>query len=283
MKSYPFAAARVFGTPLAIHPTKGRVIAQALAARIAGVAPTPIAGDDDGLVVSIDDSECSYDVVRGVAIISVSGTLVHKASWLDAMCGMRGYDAIRRDFLTALDDPDVRAICFAVDSPGGEVSGCFDLVDLIYSSRGTKPMWAILDDSAYSAAYAIASAADHITVPRTGGTGSVGVICMHADFSRQLKGEGIGVTLITYGDHKADGNPYNPLSKAVLERFQADVDTMGELFVNTVARNRNIEPAAVRATQAGTYMGAAGVHVGFADAEMAPDEAFRSLLSELGT
>jgi ClpP class serine protease len=284
MRSYPFAAARVFGTPLAIHPTKGQVIAQALAGRIAGVAPTPLAGDDDdSIVVSIDDSEGSYDLVRGVAVIPVSGTLVHKASYLDALCGMRGYDAIRRDFLTALDDPEVRAICFAVDSPGGEVSGCFDLVDLIYSSRGKKRMWAILDDAAYSAAYAIASAADYITVPRTGGTGSVGVICMHADFSRQLKGEGIGVTLITYGDHKADGNPYNPLDKAVLQRIQADVDKMGELFVETVARNRNKAPEAIRATQASTYMGAAGVDVGFADAEMAPDEAFRTLLSELGT
>jgi hypothetical protein len=90
---------------------------------------------------------------------------------------------------------------------------------------------------------------------------------------------GIEVTLITYGDRKADGNEYNPLSKEALARFQADVDTMGDLFVSTVARNRNIKPAAVKATQAATYMGADGVDVGFADAVMAPDEAFRSLLA----
>jgi hypothetical protein len=72
--------------------------------------------------------------------------------------GMTGYDGIRQNFLTALEDPAVRAIVLDIDSPGGEVAGCFDLVDTIYAARGEKPIWAILDESAYSAAYAIASA-----------------------------------------------------------------------------------------------------------------------------
>lgn len=281
MKTYPFAAARVFNTPLAIHPAKGQVIAQALSAHMG--FGQPMAAEDAPVRVSLSpEGDARYDVVHGVAIISVAGTLVHKSSWMDAYCGMRGYDAIRRDFLMALDDPEVRAICLAVDSPGGEVSGCFDLVDLIYESRGEKKIWSILDDSAYSAAYAIASAADRIIVPRTGGTGSVGVITMHADFSKALEEGGVSVTLITYGANKADGNPYNPLPEDVLARFQADIDTMGDLFVKTVARNRGMKASAVRATEASTYMGAAGVNVGFADAVMAPDEAFRSLLAELG-
>ncbi|TOL42864.1 serine peptidase, partial [Vibrio parahaemolyticus] len=70
-------------------------------------------------------------------------------------------------------------ICLDIDSPGGEVAGCFDLVDLIYELRGKKPIYAILSENAYSAAYAIASAADKIYVPRTGGVGSVGVIVIH--------------------------------------------------------------------------------------------------------
>ena len=57
---------------------------------------------------------------------------------------------------------------------------------------------------------------------------------------------------------------------------------MGDLFVATVARNRNLSSAKVRNTQAATYMGANGVNVGLADAVMAPSEAFRSLLNELG-
>jgi ClpP class serine protease len=67
----------------------------------------------------------------------------------------------------------------------------------------------------------------------------------------------------------------------VKARFQADIDTMGELFVATVARNRGLTPDQVRATQAGTFLGAAGVDIGFADAVMAPDEAFGALLASL--
>lgn len=56
---------------------------------------------------------------------------------------------------------------------------------------------------------------------------------------------------------------------------------MGELFVNTVARNRNISAATVRDTQAATYLGANGVALGLADEVAAPDAAFRALLSTL--
>lgn len=108
------------------------------------------------------------------------------------------------------------------------------------------------------------------------------MICAHVDFSKALAKEGITVTMIHYGARKADGSEYAPLSDDALARFQADVDEMGELFVKTVARNRNMSAAKVRGTQATTFLGAAGVEIGFADAVMAPDEAFRSLLAELG-
>lgn len=288
MKLYPFSAARVFGVPLAVHPMKGKVIAEALMARMGATTlkiSGPAAMEDDDWSDS-DMSEASdggeYDLVEGVAIIPVEGTLVHKSSSLRPYSGMLGYNAIATNFMLALSDPAVRAIVLSCDSPGGEVAGCFDLVDLIHANRGQKPVWSILDDMAFSAAYAVASAADRIVVPRTGGTGSVGVIAMHTDYSRWLKGTGINVTIFQYGDRKADGNEAIPLSPEARERFQAEIDEMGELFVSTVARNRNMSAAAVRKTQATTYMGAHGVDVGFADAVMAPDEAFRTLLAELG-
>ncbi|EKB0247321.1 S49 family peptidase, partial [Escherichia coli] len=115
------------------------------------------------------------------------------------------------NFLTALNDPDVKGICLDIDSPGGEVAGCFDLVDTIFACRGQKPVHAILSESAYSAAYALASAADRILVPRTGGVGSVGVIYVHCDMSRQMKDEGLNVTIITCGSRKAETSPLRPL------------------------------------------------------------------------
>jgi signal peptide peptidase SppA len=281
----PHLAQRLFNTPLAITPGKIEIIMAALADRF-GLAKLFRA---DGQVVMFDAfdmgepaSDKGYKVVEGIAIIPITGTLVQKLGSLHPWSGMTGYDGIRANLSMALADAAVRAVVLDIESPGGEVSGCFDLVDSIYAARDKKPIWSILTESAYSAAYAIASATDRIIVPRTGGTGSVGVICAHVDFSKALSAAGIAVTLITYGEHKADGNEFEPLSTAALERFQADVDAMGDLFVATVARNRNLSPASVRKTQAATYLGAAGVEIGFADAVMAPDEAFHSLLVELG-
>jgi signal peptide peptidase SppA len=292
MKNYPFAAARIFDVPLAIHPSKGQVIAKALASRF-GIGDVSFAGGDPVVVKPMaydewDDGpseayeETPYDLSQGVAIIDVSGTLVQKSGNLRPYSGMLGYNAIRHNFLAALNDKKVRAIALSIDSPGGEVAGCFDLADLIYNSRSVKPTLAILSECAYSAAYALASACEQITVPRTGGTGSVGVICMHIDQSKAIDKAGMAVTIIKYGDRKADGNQFSPLSKEALKRFQDDVDEMGELFVSTVARNRNLSADVVRKTQATTFLGAAGVEIGFADAVMAPDEAFESLLAELG-
>lgn len=287
MNNLPFLAQRLFNTPLAITPAKAEMVMAALADRFGITKLFRASGDMLAMSELVDAEEEEpdyrhYDVVHGVAVIPISGTLVHKSGYMRPTCGMTGYDGIRANLSMALEDQSVRAIMLDIDSGGGEVSGCFDLVDAIYGARGQKPIWAVLSESAYSAAYAIASAADKVVVPRTGGTGSVGVICAHVDFSKALAKDGIAVTMIHYGARKADGNEFNPLSEEALARYQADVDKMGELFVATVARNRKLSVAKVRGTEATTFLGAEGVEIGFADAVMAPDEAFRSLLAELG-
>lgn len=288
MKNLPFLAQRLFNTPLAITPAKAEMVMAALADRLGITKLFRPTGESLALSeLSLDEGSDEpdyryYDIVHGVAIIPISGTLVQKSGYMRPTCGMTGYDGIRANLSMALDDPAAQGIMLDIDSGGGEVAGCFDLVDAIYAARGKKKIWAVLSESAYSAAYAIASACDRITVPRTGGTGSVGVICAHVDFSKALAKEGITVTMIHYGARKADGNQFNPLSDEALARYQADVDQMGALFVKTVARNRKLSVAVVRGTQATTYLGADGVEIGFADAVMAPDEAFRSLLAELG-
>lgn len=284
-------AQRLFNVPLAIHPRKAEIVMAALSERLGithvvrldgnAIMPMAFAGDED-FSASGRNPRGGYDMFEGVALIQVQGTLVQKLGCLRPYSGMTGYDGIRQNLLTAIADPKVRAIVLDIDSPGGEVAGCFDLVDTIYQARGSKPIWSILNESAYSAGYAIASAADKVIVPRTGGTGSVGVISMHVDFSKALSDSGLTVTIISFGDRKADGAAEIPLSDEALFRFQSDIDFMGELFVSTVARNRSLAPDQVRATQAGTFLGQIGVDEGLADAVMPPDAAISALLETLG-
>ena len=279
----PHLAQKLFNTPLAIHPQKAEVIVSSLTERL-GITQirSAMMEDDDEYFSRKARKDSGYDVLEGIAIIPVYGTLVQKLGTLRPYSGMTGYDGIRRVFLTAVNDPEVKGICLDIDSPGGEVAGCFDLVDLISAERGKKPIHAILSENAFSAAYAIASAADKIYVPRTGGVGSVGVIVIHCDWSQHIKDDGLKVSIITYGNRKAESNPYVALSDEAKAAIQHDVDEMGRLFVSTVSRNRGLSETVIRNTQAACYLAAEGVQMGLADVVASPDVAFQELMKESG-
>ena len=259
--------------PLALLPAHARALLDRFRLLDGAVPPRAL------LDASRDDERRDYAVVAGVAVVPISGVLVHG----DGYCwwGETPYGAIRAVLEDAAADPEVRAIVLHVDSPGGEVAGCFDLADRIYALRGVKPIAALIDEHACSAAYALASAAETILAPRTAVIGSIGVITMHLDVTAALEQAGLKVTTIQYGDRKSDSYSTTPLSDAARERAQADIDTLGEMFVALVARNRGLEPEAVRATEAGVFLGQAAVDAGLADAVMPTDEAFRAVVQSL--
>jgi signal peptide peptidase SppA len=211
------------------------------------------------------DKELYYDMCDGAAVIPISGLLTKSASFLTSFFGTASYESIGNVIAEALDDPNVKSILLDIDSPGGEVSGLFDLVDFIYESRNVKPIYAIANDHAFSAAYAIASAASKIFVNRTSGVGSIGVIATHIDQSEYDKRSGIKYTTIFAGDKKNDLSPHEPISDEATSDLQKEVDRLFGMFVATVARNRNISTAQIRATQAALYYGAESVALGLAD------------------
>lgn len=287
---FPQLAQRITDTPIAIHPGDAWVILGALADRLGVTQINIVGGPSAGAHAWADDEDEAgenprggYDLVNGVAIIPVRGTTVQRTGTLRPYSGMTGYDGLRQNFLQALTDPAAEGIVFDIDSPGGEVAGCFDLVDTIFEGRGVKPIGAILAENAYSAAYALASAADpgSLYVPRTGGTGSVGVIYIHLSYEGMLDKAGVVATLVTKGALKGAGSELKDLSEETIARLTADVERVGALFDQTVARNRGLKVSAVSATEAGTFLGSQGVQVGFADKVMSPDAAFRDFLKNV--
>ena len=291
MTNFPFVAQRMFNCPLAIHPAKAEIIVGALADRL-GIASLRMNGELIALKASgawdKDDAEGDtyeeegYQVELGVAKIDVQGTTVMKLSSLRPFSGMTGYNGLRQNIAEAVADSRVKAIMLDIDSPGGEVSGLFDLVDFISAANKIKPIFAVLTESAYSAGYAIASACEKIYIPRTGGAGSIGIVWMHCDFSQAIRDAGVTVTFVTRGDRKVDGAEELPLSPEALKRAQADIDTIGSLFEQTVAQNRGLSAAKIRDMQAGTFLGAESVANGLTDKVMAPDAAFQDILEQIG-
>jgi len=185
-----------------------------------------------------------------------------------------------------MDDPEVKAIWLDIDSPGGEVAGCFDFCDELAccnKANGGKPIWGFVNEEAHSAAYAIASQCDQLIMPRTASVGSIGVLTMHVDFSKAMAMDGIKATLIHAGAHKVDGNPYEPLPDAVRADIQARLEKVRLLFAQTAARGRNTKPKAMLATEARCFDADGAVAAGLADAIASETEALRHCSTTIGS
>jgi capsid assembly protease len=253
----------VMGRPLLVHPALGQ---QLVAGYLSGavdagepmVSSMQLAGGEGGPVGT------GTAVVKEIRVLTISGGLVPRP--IPGLCdpGPPSYAAIGQHIDAALADDTVAAIVLRVDSPGGLASGLFDLTDHIHASRGTKPIIGVVDDMAYSAAYALVAACDEIWVTRTGGVGSVGCAAFHfsqAGYNQQI---GLEVTPIYSGAHKIDFNPHFPLSDAAKAMAQTDVDGLRTLFVDSVANYRGLSTDVVNGTEAQCYSGQAGIDIGFA-------------------
>ena len=277
-------AARAFNTPLLVEPSKAMAFLSGLGPRILGRRVEMVDGSETadgtialparasilagGLTESLGQhGDAPYPVVDGIAVIEISGVLIHRGGWIGQSSGQTSYEGIAAQIEAAADDPAVRGLALEVDSFGGEVAGVFDLADRIRAIRGRKPVWAFIAEHAFSAGYALASQADRILLPRTGALGSIGVVVLHADMSGQLDQDGVRVTLVHSGQHKVDGNPYQPLPEAVRDDIQREIDVLRFLFAETVAAGRagRLSQEAALATEAATYRGVDAVAAGLAD------------------
>lgn len=248
MKTLAHLYTRVFDVPLAIQQSKLDTL-------------LGVIGDRLGIDATIDQLEAankpfksqkqSYEVQDGIAVIGITGTLMKKSSGLMAASGSASYETIGAQFQDAMKNPNIKGILLDVDSPGGETSGLFELGDMLSSYKGSKPVYAVANDGAYSAAYAIACCADKIFLTRTAGVGSIGVICCHVDQSGSDEMKGMKYTMIHAGSKKADGNSHEPLSESALNDTLAEVNRQYEMFCSLVAKNRKVSLDAIRETEAG--------------------------------
>lgn len=272
---------RFVDTPIAIDQAKFEIIVGAIGERID--LQIKSAEELQELVALTNYSKPAsrdreYRVTDdGIACIPVQGTLLKKASGMMAMSGCMGYQRISNMLSECQADRDVRGILLDIDSPGGETHGCFELTDLIYSMRGTKPIYASANDSALSAAYAIASAADRVFITQTGAVGSIGVYSLHVDQSGADAKAGLNFTYIKAGKKKIDANPHEALSKSAKSNIQSEVDRQYAMFVDAVARNRSVSAEQIQETEAGIYRAELALEANLADEVGTFDDALAAL------
>lgn len=296
----PHIAARLFGEPLLVDARKlAAIMNGGLGARVieggvsvSGVTPVDHVAFAGGrpsvtmgvvgepLARAVDQAESRggrvLQRVGNVAVIPIEGTLVQKGKWLGQNSGETSYEGVRALVARARQDATIKGVVLEVDSFGGEVAGAFETAGAIAALSRQKPTLAILTDFAFSAGYLMASAARQIVMPEGGGAGSIGVVAMHLDLSKQLDQKGVNVSLIYAGAHKTDGHPAMPLADDVRAEMQARVDAAYDRFLAAVGayRGSRLSARAARATEAKTYMGAAAIAAGIVDGIADPEVAF---------
>jgi len=267
-------ADRILNRPLLILPEKLVLISEVLAGRIGiDAALAPDASRFVGDATETDPSGRTVGklpyrrTAEGTGIVTVTGSLVNRGAWIGAQSGMTSYEGIAHQIESAVRDSKVRNIILDIDSSGGEAVGAMETAALVRKANEAKPVYAMVNGMAASAAYALASGAKAIISTESGVSGSIGVVLMHADYSRAVDRAGITPTLIHAGAHKVDGNPYAPLSSDVKADLQAEVDRYYAMFIDAVAagRGRRLSARAARATEARTFIGGGAKGAGLVD------------------
>ena len=186
--------------------------------------------------------------VGSIAVLPLYGVITQRGNMVDDVSGpgSTSTQQFTSALRTLLADDTVSQILIDIDSPGGSVYGVAELADEIQAARMQKPVVAIANSLAASAAYWIGSAASEFYVTPGGEVGSIGVWQAHQDFSKALDEAGIKTTLISAGTYKVEGNPYVPLDAEAQAFMQSRVDDYYGAFVKAVAKGRGISVAQVR-------------------------------------
>lgn len=210
-----------------------------------------------------------------VHVLRVSGSIMPRANLMSEMSGGVTMETFQRDFRQAAADPGASAILLDIDSPGGMVDLVPETAEMIFAARREgRPIVAVANTMAASAAYYLAAAADEIVVSPSGIVGSIGVYLMHDDMSARLEQEGIARTFIFEGARKVEGHPFAPLDETARASLQAAVRYSYDAFTGDVARFRGVPASVVRADPEAdarhfgggrTYHATEAVRLGMAD------------------
>lgn len=245
MDRYAHVIQHVLSTPWAIRPEYAAIIQDILVMRRSGHKFT--AEEIEARVGAARAARSSSVATSAnIAVIPIVGVIEHRMEAMGNISGGMSPDTIAKSFRLALNDASVSAIVLDIDSPGGTVFGLSELGDEIRAARGRKPVVAVANSVAASAAYWLGSQAEELVVTPSGQVGSIGVLSMHQDIVGMLEQEGIKINLIHFGKYKVEANPFEALGEEARASIQADVDAYGGMFHRAVAKGRGVAVEKVR-------------------------------------
>ena len=226
-------ARRLWCEPWLIMPRMHRVISDVFADHLNRKLSSPGISD---LFDPVDAP--TMEVQDGVAVIPIQGVISRKISQMERISGATDVVDLSAMIQQAEADPNVKAIVFDVDSPGGGVEGVEETAAQI--SAMTKPTIAHTSGIMASAAYWLGSAADLVYATSSSTVGSIGVYMAILDEARAYEEAGLHVDLIRSKKtpYKGAGLSGTSLTEEQRADFQAGVDYLYERFSGSVRAAR---------------------------------------------
>lgn len=184
-------------------------------------------------------------VVNGVAVISVSGSLVPSYAWYNEYYGIVSYEEIKDAFAMAAEDGNVKKILMVVESSGGSVAYLDDTANFIRNiDKNVKPVEGHTSSHAHSAGYWLLSSCRKVSSARMATTGSIGVIMTMVNYAKALADSGVQYTYVRSGEFKALGQSGEELSPKALEEAEELVGELFDFFLDHVLTSRGRVAAA---------------------------------------
>jgi len=216
----------------------------------------------------VDLASLGFDPVAQFALIYGSGNVVVGRGRVNSRGSpVMASDTVADAIEAAADDPDIDAIIFRIDSPGGSVLAA-DIIwrALEVAKQSEKPLIASFSNVAASGGYYVAAGADTILASPGSVTGSIGVFALRPVFKGLLDKLDINVETLTRGAH-ADllltSQPLSPETAAIIDR---EIEAIYQLFLERVADGRRLDLQAVdRIAQGRVWTGEQALERGLID------------------
>lgn len=199
-----------------------------------------------------------------VALVYAEGILMEGDG--GGMEGTIGGDELVRELRRLRRDDTVKAVVLRINSPGGSATASFKVTRELELTNAVKPVVASMGGIAASAGYMIAAPAEQIYCEPSTITGSIGVVLMLSNM------EGLAEKLSLQFEG-VETHPFAgtfSLARAKTPEEMAQIRAMGasfyDEFLDIVAKNRDMEPAAVRdRAQGRVWSGLAARELGLVD------------------
>ncbi|MBI2136351.1 signal peptide peptidase SppA [Candidatus Woesearchaeota archaeon] len=202
-----------------------------------------------------------------VALIKIRGIITAQEDEF-TLDDQAASDEIIKLIKKAEENPDVKAILFEINSPGGSAVASKEIADEIarVSSNVNKTTIAVIREMGTSGAYWIASSTDLIIASPLSVTGSIGVISSYLEFNKLFDKYGINYRRLVAGKYKDIGSPFRNLTDEEKKKIKKQLDSVHEYFIKEIAKNRNMGVEDVRKLADGLfYLGEEAQKLGLVD------------------